>query len=79
MVFVTFRKMANVLKKDGIGPPYFTFGLPCKKKIWFDARGRLLATTTAGCMKLCFSKRWKKSADEMTASEYARAKKRLTK
>jgi len=66
----------RTLKRHGVGAPYYC-DLPCGKKVWFDARGRILATTTAPCFRLAHQKRWKKPAAEMSPAEYERAKKRL--
>ena len=67
----------RTLKAQDISPPFVIYGLPCNKKVWFDARGRILATTTAPCFRLAHQKRWKKPAAEMSPAEYERAKKRL--
>jgi hypothetical protein len=64
------------LKRRKIGPPYFC-AMPCGKRVWFDLRGRILATSTAQCVRLAHGKRWKKSAQEMTPAEYEKAKKLL--
>lgn len=64
------------LKRRNVGPTYFC-QMPCGKKIWFDHRGRILATSTAQCVKLAHRKRWKKPATEMTKAEYLRAVKKI--
>lgn len=64
------------LKRRGIGAPYFCL-MPCGRKVWFDKRGRILATTTAQCVKLAHSKRWKKDARDMTPVEYEAKLKKL--
>ena len=53
------------LKRREIGPPYYC-EMPCRKKVWFDLRGRILTTSTAQCVRMAHGKRWKKSAQEMT-------------
>ena len=65
------------LKAQNIGPPFVIYGLPCGKKVWFGNRGRILASTTAACVKLAHTMRWKKPAEDMSTAEYERAKDKL--
>ena len=66
------------LKRRGKGAPYFC-QMPCGKRVWFDVRGRILATSTAQCVKMAHTKRWKKPATAMTPREYEIARNKLLK
>ena len=61
------------LKVRGIGPPFYC-QMPCGKRVWFDIRGRILATSTTACVRLAHDMRWKKNALEMSVNEYEKAK-----